>query len=45
VLLDLIEQDDRIGFAPNQLGQIATFFIPDITRRCAYQPGDRMLLP
>ena len=40
--LYLIQQDDRVRFAPNRLGQITTFFITDITWRSTDQPGNRV---
>ena len=43
-LLDLVEQHDLVGPAPDRFGQHAAFLIADIARRSADQPGDRMLL-
>src|SRR5271163_2064014 len=42
-LLDLVEQDHRVGTASDCLGQLATFVVTDISRRRADEPGDRML--
>jgi hypothetical protein len=39
-LFDLIQQDDRIGFAADRFGEAAAFFIADISGRCADEPSD-----
>ena len=39
-LLDLVEQDDRIGPAADRLGEPAAFLVADVARRGADQPGD-----
>ncbi len=39
-LLDLVEQDHRIGPTPHALGQLAAFVITDIARRCTDQTRD-----
>ena len=43
-LLDLVEQHDRIRTAPHGFGQLAALFVADVSRRCADQPRDRVLL-
>ncbi len=43
-LLNLVEQNNRVRLAPNRLCQPAPLFVPDIARRRADQPGDRVLL-
>ena len=39
-LLNLVEQDDRIGFAPHLFGQFASFSVADITCWCAENLSD-----
>ena len=39
-LLDLVQEDDRIGPALDGLGQLAALLVPDIARRGPDQPGD-----
>ena len=41
---DLIEKHNRVRLAPHSFGQLTTFFIAYITRRCSYQTGHRMFL-
>ena len=36
-LLDLIQQNDRVGTTTNTLCQLSTFLITDISRRCTHQ--------
>ena len=43
-LLNFVEQDHGIRFAPHRFGQVAALFIADIAGRRADQAGDRMLL-
>src|SRR3989304_4125841 len=43
-LLNLVEKDDRIGFAPHGFRELPALFLPDISRRRADEAGDRMLL-
>ena len=43
-LFDLIKENDRIGFTPHRLGQMAALLIAHIAGRGADQPGHRMLL-
>ena len=43
-LLDLVEQDDRIGPAADLLGELAAFLVADVARRSADQPRDVVLL-
>ena len=42
--LDLVQQDHAVGLAPNSLGQVAAFFVPNIPRRRADETGNRVLL-
>ena len=42
-LLDFVEEDDRIRIAPHLLGELASFFVSDIARRCPDETGDRIL--
>src|SRR5712691_7412713 len=42
--LEFVEQDHRIGPAPDRLRQLAALFIPDVARRRTDQPCDRVLL-
>ena len=39
-LLDLVEQDDRVGPAADRLGEPAAFLVADVAGRGADQPGD-----
>ena len=43
-LLDLVEEHDLVGPAPDRLGQRAAFLVADIAGRRADQPGDGVLL-
>ena len=43
-LLDLVEQDDRVGPAADRFGQLAALFVADVSGRCTDQPGDGVLL-
>ena len=43
-LLDLVEQDDRVGLAPHRLGELAALLVADVAGRRADQPGDGVLL-
>ena len=43
-LLDLVEQDDRVGPAAHRLGQLAALLVADVAGRRADQAGDRVLL-
>ena len=43
-LLDLVEQDDRVGIALHLLGELAAFFVADVAGRRADQLRDRVLL-
>src|SRR5271166_1238601 len=43
-LLDFVEQHHRVGRALDSLGQLAALFVADVSRRRAYQLGDRVLL-
>src|SRR5207247_7732151 len=43
-LLDLVEENDRIRSPADRFGQLAAFVLADVARRCAQQPGDRVLL-
>ena len=36
--LDLVEQHDRIRFAPHRFGELASFVVTDISRRRSDQP-------
>ena len=42
--LDFIEEHDRVRATSDLLCELATFFVADISWRCANQPGDRVLL-
>ena len=42
-LLHLVEQDHRIGLAPDLLGELAALVVADIARRRADQARDRVL--
>ncbi len=42
--LDFVEKHYRVGMAADLLGELAAFFVADITRRRADQAGDRVLL-
>ena len=39
-LLDLVEQDHRIGSTPHGFGQVTALFVTDVTGRRADQPRD-----
>ena len=41
-LLDFVEQDDRVRLATDRFGQLTTFFVPDVARRCSDQSGNRV---
>ena len=43
-LLDLVEQDDRVGPAAHRLGQLAALLVADVAGRRADQPRDGVLL-
>jgi hypothetical protein len=43
-LLDLVEQDHRVGPAANRLGELAAFLVADVAGGRADQPRDGMLL-
>ncbi len=43
-LLDLVEQDHRVGLASHLLGELPALLVADIARRRADQPRDRVLL-
>ncbi len=43
-LLDLVEQDQRVGLAPDALGELPALLVADVARRRADQLGDRVLL-
>src|SRR5210317_751758 len=43
-LLDLIEQDHRVRPSPHGLRQVTTLLVTNVSRRCADQAGNRMLL-
>ena len=43
-LLDFVEEHDRIGLAPDLLGELAAFLVADIARRRADQARDVELL-
>jgi DNA-binding transcriptional LysR family regulator len=38
-LLDLVEEDDRVGLPPHGLGELAALLIADVARRCAHEPA------
>ena len=39
-----VEQDHAVGLAPDRLGEIAAFFVADVTRRRPDESRDGMLL-
>src|SRR5437867_1537515 len=39
-LLDLVEQDDRVGFPPHLFGELPALLMPDIPRWGADEPGN-----
>src|SRR6266571_558258 len=41
---NLVQQHDRIGLAPDLLGELAALLIPHIARGRSHQPGDREFL-
>ncbi len=43
-LLDLVEQDHRVGPAAHRFGKLAALLVADVARRGTDQPGHRMLL-
>ena len=43
-LLDLVEQEDRVGPAADRLGQLTAFLEPDVPGRSADEPCDGVLL-
>ena len=43
-LLDLIEQDHRVGPAPRRFGELAALFEADVAGRRSDQPRDGVLL-
>src|SRR5690606_15222017 len=43
-LLDLIEEQDAVRATTDRLGQLASFVVADIARRCPEQAADRVLL-
>src|ERR1017187_5968893 len=43
-LLDFVEQDDGVGGTLHAFGELAAFFVADVSRRRADQLRDRMLL-
>ena len=43
-LLDLVKQNDRVGFPPDRFGQLPAFVIAHIPRRRTNETRDRMLL-
>ena len=43
-LLDLVEQDHRVGLAAHLLGELAALVVADVARRRADQARDRVLL-
>ena len=43
-LLDLVEQDQRVGLAADALGELAALLVADVARRRADQLGDGVLL-
>jgi hypothetical protein len=43
-LLDLVEQDDRVGPAAHGLGELTALVVADVAGRCADQPRHRVLL-
>src|ERR1700687_385260 len=43
-LLDFIEQDDRVGGTLHAFGELAAFFVTDVSRRRTDQLRDRMFL-
>ena len=43
-LLDLVEEHHRERLAPHLLGELATLFVADVTRRRTEQPGRSVLL-
>ena len=43
-LLDLVQQDDAVGFAPYPLGKLSALLVAHVARRRADEPGDGELL-
>ena len=43
-LLDLVEQDDRVGLAAHGLGQLPALLVADVAGRRAHQPADGVAL-
>ena len=43
-LLDLVEEDHRIGLPANCLGELPPFIVADVSRRSAHEPGNSVLL-
>ena len=43
-LLDLVEEDDGVGFASHCLCQLSTLIVAHIARRCTNQTGDTVFL-
>jgi hypothetical protein len=43
-LLDLVQQDDRVGLAPNGLSELAALVVTDVARGRADEPGHGVLL-
>ncbi len=43
-LFDFVEQHDRVRTAPHGFGQLTALFVADVSRRCADQSRDRVLL-
>ena len=43
-LLDLVQEDDRVGLPAHSLGQRAELLVPDVARRGTDEPADRELL-
>jgi hypothetical protein len=41
-LLDLVQEEDRIGVLADRLREEAALLEPDVAGRCAYQPRDGM---
>jgi len=39
-LFDFVQQDDRVGFAPNGFGELAAFFVADVARGGADEARD-----